>query len=337
MIGFDKQTLDRGQRVRVTRQDYAAEADGFAPLKETLNEAEALTQELARREGEQNTDTTPETHGKDAWREVMARQADTLSKQAVAWAVIKSTVTMKLKLTISYTDLRYGEADADVDAARALVALVRAIPAAERTTFRISDALATEVEQAADEFEQAEDAQIDAKQQAQLATLSIPELGRRLRAKLELAKQLINGQKEASDRWAEFAKRFNAANKNQKQPGEARRAKKARVVKQLPARGVADETFQMDDQNYEPLYELRVENTGPTDLRLWMGLEPDGAAHGTVLVCPAGMKRTFRRSELGPETARRLMGQFVGAAGEAKVTVRRVVASTPEPPTGAQS
>lgn len=58
-----------------------------------------------------------------------------------------------------------------------------------------------------------------------------------------------------------------------------------------------------------------------------MGLEPAGAALGTPLVCPAGMKRTFRRSELGPETAKRLMGQFVGGEGEAKVVVRRVVAA----------
>ena len=38
------------------------------------------------------------------------------------------------------------------------------------------------------------------------------------------------------------------------------------------------------------------------------------------------MKRTFRRSELGPETAKRLMGQFVSAlGGEAKLKIRRVV------------
>ena len=38
------------------------------------------------------------------------------------------------------------------------------------------------------------------------------------------------------------------------------------------------------------------------------------------------MKRTFRRSELGPETAKRLMGQFASApGGEAKLTIRRVV------------
>ena len=62
---------------------------------------------------------------------------------------------------------------------------------------------------------------------------------------------------------------------------------------------------------------------GTADLRLWLGLKPDGAPQGTPVMCPAGMKRTFRRSELGPETARRLMGQFVGGAGEAKVVVRR--------------
>lgn len=325
MDGYDKQTLDRSQRVQVVRQDYAAEVDGFEPLKEVMDDIDAVTTALEARRGEQSTDTTPETRGKDAWREIMARSADTLSKQVVPWAVVKSNLTTKLKLTVTYSDLRYGDSAADVTAAHELVQQVRAIPAAERTRFRISDTLADAVEEAAEELVKAEAAQTKAQQQVQLATLSIPELGLRLRAKLELAKQLINGQKDAGDRWAELSKRFNAANKTQKLPGDAKRSKAARVVKKLTARGAAEAVFQLDDQNYAPLYEIRVENTSAADLRLWMGLEPAGAAHGTPQVCPAGMKRTFRRSELGPETAKRLMGQFVGSEGEAKVVVRRVV------------
>ncbi len=326
MLVLDKQAFDRGQRVGVAVKGYAAETAGFVPLNDALTLVGALTSELNTREGQQNADTTAETKTKDDWRETVARKADTLSKQAVAWAAAKGDVKLKLKLRVSYSDLRFGEADEDMDAARALVALVRAIPAKDRADYRIDSALADGVEEAVTKFEAAADDQTAVKQQAQLATLSIPELGRRLRGALEQAKLLINGQKGTNDRWAELAKLFNAANKNQKLPGVAKLAKAARVVKKLTARGEADETFQLDDQNYAPRYEIRVENVGTVDLRLWMGLEPTGAPQGTPLMCPAGMKRTFRRSELGPETARRLMGQFVGGeGGEAKVVVRRVV------------
>ena len=320
---LDKQTLDRSQRVRVARQEYAAEVSGFGPLKETFAAADGLTDELEKRESEQNADTMAETQGKDAWREVVARKADTLSKQAVPWAMMKGTVTQKIKLRVSYTDLRYGEADADMDAARELVAGVRAIPAADQAMYRIQAGLATEVEAAVRAFEQAEDAQTGVKQNVQLATLAIPELARQLRGLLVQAKLLIGGQKDASARWGELNTKFNAANKALKAPGERRAAKTARVVKRLSARGAAEETLALDDQNYPARYEVRVENVGTADLRLWLGLEPDGAPQGTPVMCPAGMKRTFRRSELGPETARRLMGQLVGSAGEAKVVVRR--------------
>ena len=327
MLSFDKQTLDRSQRVRVARQDYAAEITGFVPLKSAFATADELTDELQKREGEQNADTTAETKDKDAWRETLARKADTLSKQAVPWAAAQNNVKLQLKLRVSYADLRYGEADEDMDAAREFVALVRAIPAADRTAYRIDATLADAVDEAVAEFEKAAADQTGAKLNTRLATLSIPELGRRLRGVLEQARLLINGQKNTDARWAELATKFNAANKGQKVPGEKQRAAAARVVKKLSARGAADEIFELDDQNYAPTYEIRVENVGTVDMRLWMGLEPDGKAQGTPPLCPAGMKRTFRRSELGPETARRLMGQFVGGEdGEAKVVVRRVVA-----------
>jgi len=46
----------------------------------------------------------------------------------------------------------------------------------------------------------------------------------------------------------------------------------------------------------------------------------------TPQLCPAGQTTTLTRRDLGPETARYLTGQFVGAAGgEATVVVRRVV------------
>ena len=326
MDNLDKQTLDRSQRIRVARAEYAPEIAAFTPLQAVFTTTDALTDELERREGEQNADTKAETKTKDEWREILARNADTLSKQSVPWAAANGDTKLRLKLRVTYADLRYGEADEDMDAAREFVALVRAIPAADQVTYRIDATLTTAVEEAVRQYEAAEKDQIKSKQNVQLATLSMPELGRQLRAQLGQAKLLIGGQKNRDDHWAELSKLFTAANKGRKLPGESKRAKAARVVKKLTAHGATEAPFQLDDQNYAPTYEIRVENIGTIDLHLWMGLEPTGAAQGPPLTCPAGMKRTFRRSELGPETAKRLMGQFAGApGGEAKLTIRRVV------------
>ena len=67
-----------------------------------------------------------------------------------------------------------------------------------------------------------------------------------------------------------------------------------------------------------------MENHAATPLLLWMA-QKDGAKT-TPLPCPTGAVAVLTRANLGPDTARYLMGQFQDATGgSATVVVRRVV------------
>ena len=67
-----------------------------------------------------------------------------------------------------------------------------------------------------------------------------------------------------------------------------------------------------------------MENHAATPLLLWMA-QKDGTKT-TPLPCPTGAVAVLARANLGPGTARYLMGQFQDATGgSATVVVRRVV------------
>ena len=109
-------------------------------------------------------------------------------------------------------------------------------------------------------------------------------------------------------------------------PARARKASGGpRIVRTLPVTTAADQPLRLANTNYGPAYTLTVENHSAHSLLLWMA-QQDGAKT-TPLACPAGQVTVLRREQLGPATARYLMGQFACAAGgSATVVVRRVVA-----------
>ncbi|MBD2716883.1 hypothetical protein KBK19_17700 [Microvirga sp. STR05] len=95
-------------------------------------------------------------------------------------------------------------------------------------------------------------------------------------------------------------------------------------MRTLPVRLPDGAAARLANTNYGPRYTLTVENRAASALRLWMA-QKDGAPTSPAL-CPAGQVTELTREQLGPETARYLMGQFADAAGgEATVVIRRVV------------
>ncbi len=321
--------LDSGQRVGLAVANYPKELADFPPLLAANTERAELVAAIAARQAAQDDASTASTVAKDEAREVMARATETLSARAVGYALATKQLGLKQTFTLSYTDVRFGEATEDVNHVRALVAAVRALPAKVRADYRLTAAVIEAPAVAADAFEAAEDAQTEAKTAPRLATLALPELLRQLSAALRLMDTLLKGQRTDADpafEWAALYEAFAQANKRQGVAAKTRRAPgKPRIVRTLPfAAAGTGQPQRLANTNYGPAYTLTVENRSGTPLRLWMA-QKDGATT-TPHSCPAGAITTMTRADIGPATARYLMAQFEGAAGgAATVVVRRVV------------
>ena len=126
-------------------------------------------------------------------------------------------------------------------------------------------------------------------------------------------------------RWAALYEAFAEANKRRGVAAKTRQAAGgSRIVRTLPVTSAAGMALRLANTNYGPAYTLTVENHAATPLLLWMA-QKDGSKT-TPLPCPAGAVTVLTRANLGPDTARYLMGQFQDAAGgSATVVVRRVV------------
>jgi hypothetical protein len=326
MRAEDTATLNSAEKVGIDLLDFMAEIDTFEPLKEAHASRGALATAIRAKLGEQAEDTTPETVGKDKAREKMALAAAALSQRAVAYALGIGNMQLKKELMLSYTDVRYGNAEEDVLAVRALVLAVEALPAVVRTRYRLTPELLATAAQAAVDFENADDLQDAAQGGTQLATLELPELLKRLRRELEIMKQLTAGMANDPDpRWKSLALAFGNANKRRAVPPRARRESlRPRIVRTLHVTLGDNYAARLAHQTYGPAYTLTVENHGTQALLLWMA-ERNGAKT-TPKPCPAGTVTVLTRADLGPVTATYLMGQFQGAAGgSVKVVVRRVV------------
>ena len=320
--------LNSGQHVGLAMADYRAEIDDFAPLKAADAIRAALVAAIESKTSTQDTRTDHTTTDKDTAREQMAVATATLSARAVGYALSIGDMGLKQALTLTYTDVRFGEATEDVNHVRDLVQKVQDLPKKVREEFRLTEAIVRAPADAAKRFEDAGDTQTTIKAAPRLATLALPELLRRLSAALLLMQTLIAGQVTDPDpRWAELNAAFKDANQRREVPKAARAqvpGGKPRIVRTLQARVPDGRAVRLHNTNYAPAYTLTVENRAATALHLWMA-QKDGAAT-TPQVCPAGQTTVLSRRDLGPETARYLTGQFAGAAGgEATVVVRRVV------------
>lgn len=107
---------------------------------------------------------------------------------------------MKQAFTLSYADVRYGEATEDVNHVRDLVKVVQALPAKVRADYRLTDAIIQAPADAAYKFDAADDAKTDAKAAPRLATLALPELLRRLSAALRLMETLLKASASTQTR-----------------------------------------------------------------------------------------------------------------------------------------
>ncbi|MDQ2772412.1 MAG: hypothetical protein M3Y54_18150 [Bacteroidota bacterium] len=329
MTAHETSILVSGQRVGLAVADFAKELADFPPLQAANTDRGELVTAIEARQAAQDTMTTGSTSAKDDAREVMARATETLSARAVGYALATKQLGLKQAFTLSYTDVRYGEATEDVNHVRDLVAKVQALPAQVRKDYRLTDAVIQAPADAADLFEAADDIQTGAKAAPRLATLALPELLRGLSAALLLLKTLLKGQSTDTDpkfRWKPLYEAFEEANKRQGVAASSRRAApKARIVRTLPftAAGTG-QPQRLANTNYGPAYTLTVENRSAAPLLVWMA-QKDGATT-TPHTCPAGAVTTVTRADLGPATARYLMAQFQGAGGGgATVVVRRVV------------
>lgn len=321
--------LTSGQRVGLAVADYPKELADFPPLQTAETNRAELVTAIEARQAAQDAITTPSTTAKDEARELMARATETLSAKAVGYALATKQLGLKQTFTLTYTDVRFGEATEDVNHVRALVAAVQALPAQVRKDYRLTEAIIQAPAQAADLFDAADDTQTEAKAAPRLATLALPELLRQLSAALLLMKTLLKGQQTDADpkfQWKQLYEAFQQANKRLGVAASSHRATvAARIVRTLPftAAGTG-QPQRLANTNYGPAYTLTVENRSAAPLLLWMA-QKDGAAT-TPHTCPAGAATTVTRAALGPATARYLMAQFQGAAkGEATVVVRRVV------------
>ena len=321
--------LISGQRVGLAVADYPKELADFGPLQAAETDRAELVTAIEARQATQDEITTASTTAKDDARELMARATETLSARAVGYALATKQLALKQAFTLSYSDVRFGEATEDVNHVRALVAAVQALSAQVRKDYRLTDAIIQAPAEAADLFDAADDTQTEAKAAPRLATLALPELLRHLSAALLLMKALLKGQETDADpkfQWKQLYEAFQQANKRQGVAASSHRATAAaRIVRTLPftASG-AGQPQRLANTNYGPAYTLTVENRSAVPLLLWMA-QKDGAAT-TPHTCPAGAATTVTRAALGPATARYLTAQFQGAAsGEATVVVRRVV------------
>ncbi len=320
--------LNSGQDVGLAVAPFGKELTDFAPLAAAEAERAALVTAIAARVAIQGAITTPSTTAKDDARERMAVAADVLSARAQGYALATKQPALKQSLTLSYADVRYGEATEDVNHVRDLVRKVQALPAQVRKDYRLTDAIVQAPALAADEFEQAADAQTDTKEAPRLATLALPELLTRLGAALRLMSTLLKGQSTDADpkfRWADLYAAFANANKRRKvAPKRQLPAGQPRIVRTLPFTHADGQPARLANTNYGPAYTLTVENRAAVPLLLWMA-QRDGLKT-TPFPCAAGAVTTLTREQLGPATARYLMGEFAGpAGGAATVVVRRVV------------
>ena len=323
----DTSLFESGQRVGLAVANFPDELADFPPLAAAEKDRAELVEAIDARQEVQHTLTKGTTTNKDEMREVMARATETLSARAVGYALAAGKLGLKQTFTLSYTDVRFGDAAEDVDHVRALVKAVQALPAQVRKDYRLTDAVIKAPAEAADLFEQADDTQTSAKAAPRLATLALPELLRRLSAALLLLQTLLKGQRTDTDpafRWKELYDAFMQANKRQKTASSRRRPVSGpRIVRTLPFTTHDDQPRRLANTNYGPAYTLTVENRAATALRLWMA-QKDGA-QTTPFACPAGAVTVVTRADIGPETARYLTAQFEGSAGgEATVVVRRV-------------
>lgn len=318
--------MNSGQRVGLALQAFKPEIEEFGPLKEAEEKRAALVAAIEAKETAQGAMTEDATTGKEQARERMARAADTLSTRAVAYALAAGRLDLKRAFTLSYTDVRHGDADEDVRDVRALMARVRELPAQVRKDYRLTEAVIQAPEDAAREFEAAGQAQTTAKSGTRLASLALPELLRQLSATLRLMQTLLKGQRDDADpRWGELYAAFADANKRREVAGRRAltgRAAKPRIVRTLPVALGAGAARRLSNTNYGAGYTLTVENRAGAPLLLWMAQKDN--ARTTPQACAAGKVTVLTREALGPETARYLVAQFEGAqGGEATVVVRR--------------
>ena len=324
------EALDRGKRVGLAVVPFAAQVTDFEPLQEALAEVAATVTAMEQKQAEQDTDTTPTTAGVEAARETLARATEPLSNRLVGYALVTGNTMLRQQVSLSYSDVRYGDATEDINAVRALVARAQGLPAAVRTKYKITAVLMQAPLDAATVLEAAEETQTTAKSGTRLATLSLPELDKYLRQQLEIGRRLVAGMKGESAAWKALYAAFTDANKTRKVPGERRLPDAARVVKKISFQRQDAATQRLDKQNFGPAYELTIKNQSPTDLLLWMGYEREPlateAAPAGAFRCPAGQAVTVRRDKLGEPEARYLTGKFAGeVGGEVRISVRRVV------------
>ena len=315
--------LDSGQRVGLAVAPYQAELNDFPPLLAANTDRAELVTAIEAQQSTQDTRTTDSTTDKEAARETMALATATLSARAVGYALATKQLGLKQAFTLSYADVRYGEATEDVNHVRALVKAVQALPAQVRKDYRLTEAVIQAPANAADAFDAADDVQTDAKAAPRLATLALPELLRRLSAALRLMETLLKGQRtdpEPKFRWAALYAAFAEANKRRGVAASTRKAAGGpRIVRTLPVTTASNQPLRLANTNYDPAYTLTVENRSAGSLLLWMA-QKDGAKT-TPLPCPAGAVTVLTRDKLGPETARYLMGEFQDAAGGSATVV----------------
>ena len=329
MNHYDTSVLESAQRAGLAVAPFKKELADFAPLQAAETDRAELVTAIEARQAAQDQNSTPATSAKDTARETMATTAATLSARAVGYALSIGDLALKQAFTLSYSDVRYGEATEDVNHVRALVAAVAALPAKVRTDFRLTEAVLQAPAAAADAFDAAEDAQTGAKAAPRLATLALPELLRRLGAALTLMKTLIAGQRTDTDpkfQWVALDAAFAEANKRRKVASQYKQAAggRPRIVRTLPLTAPDGHAVRLANTNYGPAYTITVENRSAHALLLWMA-QKDGT-QTTPLPCPAGAVTVLTREKLGPDTARYLTAQFEGAAGgQATVVVRRVM------------
>ena len=221
--------LDSGQRVGLVAKDYPNELADFAPLQAAEATRAELVAAIEAQQATQDTQTADTTTDKETAREQMAQATATLSARAVGYALATNQLGLKQAFTLTYADVRYGEATEDVNHVRDLVKAVAALPAQVRQDYRLTDAVIQAPAAAAQLFEDAADDQTGAKAAPRLATLALPELLRRLSAALRLMETLLKGQRTDTDpafQWPAFYAAFQEANKRRGLPKRARKAKK---------------------------------------------------------------------------------------------------------------
>lgn len=319
--------LERGRRVGLVLVGFTTKMEEFEPLREANEAREALVAALTAKAGEQGQDTSDTALSKEQARELMARHADTLSNRAVAYALSIGDLGLKRALSLSYADVRYGDAAEDVLQVRALVAKAQELPTEARTRFRLTPAIIKAPADAADAFEQADETKTQAETGTRLASLALPQLLTRLRKQLELMQRLIAGMRTEPDpRWEELYVAFTDANKTRTAAGPkgltGGSAPKPALLRTLHLHRQDAQAVRLARTNYPLDATVTVENRSGADLLLWMA-QADGAAT-TPQTFPAGKVTTVTRKALGPDTARYLTGRFAASTGgEAKIVVRR--------------